>query len=1181
MKSQNKGCIRVSQPPALWPLPSLRAALCRFAASGQVRSFTLVAAGSLLTLVLFLVAAWVRLLFAPVSLGPFAGAVSGALADALPSGLAMTYEQVAVEWSREDSRVSIAVIGTRLLEGGGRAIIAAPKADIDLAVGPLLQGRIAVRRITLVGVELTLVRSRGGQLRLGSDAALLDRLREKLSRPGSTPGLNSLAVRQARLNFIDEGMGLKFRASGTNITLTRLKKKNKGEIFDVLVGGDVAVDGHSVPLKAQVDGGVQFPVDTHGAPTPVTGVVHLRGLQPFAPPVHSSSAGDQRTVLKTVIKAAQKVASKATGHRFGGQDDPLTAEMTVHFSGLGGHPVAADFQIAAQGAFSLPRVAGPVHIRRFVARGHYDGARKQLILPEARIEGDKINAFLHGALQTSFTEDGTLERVGYGLKAEKVALDLPGIYGAPIGFSTIQLEGDWLRAEHALRVTKLATAGSPFLLQMSGKVTFVSGKAPGLEASGTLAAMSVRDLVRYWPLVAAHGGREWVDRSMPSGRVGPFTVVARMAPGALDAPRLEPDALDLRFAINDAEASYIKGLTPITHAYGTGTLTGSDFTIDVHNLKVGSLTVSKGSFYISDIHAAQQTGMVRVHLAGGISDILKLIDMKPLGYPTRFGISPSAASGSAETDLSLDIPLVHNVSVNAVKIGVSAKTSGFGLNLGPRLHLTDGGITFDVDNTHLHAYGATGLGGSSSRLNVDWTEDFNGARAVTTRITLKGVMDSVARKSFDLGTEEYLRGPIGISGSFTGRKGALKQGNLLVDMTGATVVADPVGISKPAGFPSVARVVLNFGAHSLPSSVITRVSGPGTNVSAVAQFTQDGALSSLQIPVFRFGQKTDFSVSYSHSAGAIDLSLSGRLFDASRLMRARGSSSGASGAAQAHAGEHTQHYAVKLDHVFLRDGVQANNMDLSVAMTGGRLAGLRLSGTLGKGALHGGLSQNEAGRTLSVDIGDAGAVLKGVYGISGIRGGRLEGSAFFPGRASDPVSHDPNAPDFKGKLTLKDAVAVDQPFLARLFSAGSLGGLINLMQGDGIGIDSVEMPFTSHNEVISVHELQAVGPAIGLTAEGYIDRRHNALALKGTLVPLYGLNSVLGNIPLLGSVLTSKKGEGIIGMSYSVKGNLDEPTISVNPLSVLAPGILRRIVEGKIPDAMQAPSNNPGAKDEN
>jgi len=177
------------------------------------------------------------------------------------------------------------------------------------------------------------------------------------------------------------------------------------------------------------------------------------------------------------------------------------------------------------------------------------------------------------------------------------------------------------------------------------------------------------------------------------------------------------------------------------------------------------------------------------------------------------------------------------------------------------------------------------------------------------------------------------------------------------------------------------------------------------------------------------------------------------------------------------------------------------------------------------------------------------------------------------GPARDPAAADPVTNDYQGMLKLKDFRLLNQPFLARLFSAGSLIGFGNLMQGQGIAIDELRVPFSSHNGVLAVQDARATGPAVGLSAEGYIDRPKNEIALKGTLVPLFGINSVLGFIPLLGDLLVSKPGEGIIGMTYTVAGNADEPKVSVNPLSMVTPGILRRIFEGQMPDAANAPSN--------
>ena len=48
-------------------------------------------------------------------------------------------------------------------------------------------------------------------------------------------------------------------------------------------------------------------------------------------------------------------------------------------------------------------------------------------------------------------------------------------------------------------------------------------------------------------------------------------------------------------------------------------------------------------------------------------------------------------------------------------------------------------------------------------------------------------------------------------------------------------------------------------------------------------------------------------------------------------------------------------------------------------------------------------------------------------------------------------------------------------------------------------------------------------------------------------------------IPLIGKVLGGEKGEGVFGVSYKVKGNSSNPTVLVNPLSILTPGVFRKI----------------------
>jgi hypothetical protein len=88
-----------------------------------------------------------------------------------------------------------------------------------------------------------------------------------------------------------------------------------------------------------------------------------------------------------------------------------------------------------------------------------------------------------------------------------------------------------------------------------------------------------------------------------------------------------------------------------------------------------------------------------------------------------------------------------------------------------------------------------------------------------------------------------------------------------------------------------------------------------------------------------------------------------------------------------------------------------------------------------------------------------------------------------------------------------------------------------------------------------------------------VDFKAQTVDLGGTYVPLYGLNSALGSIPLLGKVLVGRQGEGVVGITFAIKGKLDEPTVLVNPMSVMTPGIFRQIFEftGSAPDEAAAP----------
>ena len=1100
--------------------------------------------GAVVAAVVFFVAgAGIRLLLGPVSLGPFAGTLAGAIQQALP-GITLTYDQAAIEWSRDEGRVNLVVLGAKIFDAKGRVVAQAPKADIDLAARPFLSGKILVQRITLVGVQLSLVHMKEGGIRLGAAGDnggndVLDRLNDVIEAKGSsTSGLQSFAVRDAHLNLFDETTGLHMTAPHAGLVLSA-----QGEAIDVRFDADVVISGRSAHVKTDVT----LPSDKG----PINGNILITGL-------------DLRAL------AADAVLFKPL------KDVALSVNLATRFTvAPGAHITGADFNLTAAGDLPLAVLKSKaLHVRQLRLNGAYDGVKNHLALNQASLDTREGIVHLKGGADFHY-DNNVLSSISGGLSSAHIALNMPGVFAEPVGFQSLQIDGDYQIAPRTFNITRASLTAPALALSANGSIALgTDGQTPGVAVTGKLAQLPVRTLLHYWPLPVAAGARDWIAANIFAGSLGPLTFETHFPVGMLDEEILPDDSMKLTFAMTGVEGSYVKGLTHLTGVSGNATLLGDTFTADFDGGHVGSLAVRNGHAQILTLHVHGTTGQFTAHVDGQMSDIMTLIDMQPLGYPTRFGIDPRQTRGTASTDLVLKVPMLQDLAVDAVGISVKSQVNDFAVSLG-RLKLANGTVNFDIDNSHLHQSGTVSL--ADARIAVDWTEDFKTSQAVTTHLSAKGVMTDAARQALNVGMQNILTGPVAVSADMQGHRGQLTTADVTMDLTNAVLAIPILHLGKQAGQAAGGHVTVNFAPGDVVHDEIIRVTGPNMAASGTANFDRTGSLAVLNFASVKMGSLNDLSFTLTRSAAGDDYVLRGHSLDGSMIGRNVGETNGAAlGGQPARDDTPAGPFRIdaKLDRLAMRDGVAIAPFNLDLAGIGNRPSALSLSGGTGKTALSGEIETVTGGRKLTLEAGDAGQLIQGLFDFQSIKGGKLKLVANLPGRAGDP---DPGAtfPDYQGTLDIDDFKVVNQPLLARLFSAGSLTGMGDLMGGEGISIENLDVPFSSKNAVVSVHDARARGRAVGATADGYIDRPKNQVALKGSLVPAYGLNSVLGNIPLLGDVLVSKKGEGVFGVTYSATGNADQPKIDVNPLSVLTPGILRRIFEGRMPTPTNAPSNAP------
>ena len=135
------------------------------------------------------------------------------------------------------------------------------------------------------------------------------------------------------------------------------------------------------------------------------------------------------------------------------------------------------------------------------------------------------------------------------------------------------------------------------------------------------------------------------------------------------------------------------------------------------------------------------------------------------------------------------------------------------------------------------------------------------------------------------------------------------------------------------------------------------------------------------------------------------------------------------------------------------------------------------------------------------------------------------------------------------------------PALAKLLSLASLQGIADTLTGEGIRFTDFEMIFSNEAKLMTIDEIYAIGPAISILSEGYIEK-DSLISLRGTLVPARTINRTISSIPLLGDILVGKKvGEGVFGVSFKVKGPPKNLKTTVNPIKTLTPRFITRTLE--------------------
>jgi len=796
------------------------------------------------------------------------------------------------------------------------------------------------------------------------------------------------------------------------------------------------------------------------------------------------------------------------------------------------------------------------------------------LAPEARraaLDAMPAGTLRDTRLRLSLTAPESLDRVELaearlGLAASDAVLAIGGsrvsVAAADLALS---LTPGMLRMDRL--VVHLAPAGS---LGMPGPTVTASAEAQRQDGfwrgSFTLGVDVVRfaELPAYWPEGLAQGARNWVTDNITAGEVhdGHWRFEAEV-PETLDGFRLT--GLSGRAEARDATIHWMRPIVPLQGVAATAEFGLNEINIRSHAGRQppsdgarGGMEIREASARIFNLDVPPGNAEIAVHMAGPLADAWAVVRHPRLHLFDKRKVDIGVARGQVDTRVRIAFPLYAELPIEMLKLHATARIADAKLtNAIQGQDLDRANLDLAVDTEALKLNGQAVLLNAPVRLSLDMDFRNGPATGVAERATLTGRLDARKLAVFGLEAGGLMDGPVGIEARYERRRNAQGQVALKGDLRDTRMGLEAVGWSKPPGTSAAAEATLRLQGEALRSIEAIRLDAPGAALRGRAVFGPQSEIERFEI--------ADSTLNGTRFAGEIRpprreggpwlMVVRGPLLDLRPILAARLDTRPAPPGAEQTGpplsldlrfDRATMGEARNLFGLQARIRTDANGL-LREAEASGRTAA---QGAPPPGGFEITVTPRGRQRLLRLTAEDGGALLRVFDVLQSIRGGRLSVTAVYDElRQGAPLS---------GTAELEQFVVGDAPAAAKLLQALTLYGLVEAMQGgSGLVFNRLIAPFTLTPDLLELKDARAFSASLGITAKGRIWRQRGAVDIEGTIVPAYALNTLLGNVPLLGRLFSPEAGGGVFAATFQVHGALADPTVTVNPLAALTPGFLR------------------------
>ncbi|MGA2055180.1 MAG: DUF3971 domain-containing protein [Bradyrhizobium sp.] len=1111
---------------------------------------------------------WWRLGAGPINLDMVTPWLAAAIEENIGHGNTVEVGGTQIERA---GRIRIAVrIRDIIVRDRDHAIVAsAPKAEVRLSGTALLMGRLRAESLNLVDAELSVRITPDGYVTVSTgdnarplatgvaskkDAGLPATFPRQAAPNGPAPPQpNQSAAAPLAADSAQAGLlaGLDWLDS---LSLTGLDGQNLNEIG--LKNGSLIVDDQqrgnkwnfqniSLSLRRPSGGGVALSVAEESA----QGWSLRVAVGPPANGVRSVDVKADRVSTTNILLALRLKNINYSANL------PLSGELKGEL-GRDGLPTYFRGKITA-GAGEIvdsDTPEFPMAIDSVEVNLEWDAGKRVLAAPFKIISGQSRITLL----ATLEPPNDNITDWQLGLSGGTVLLAGNDNTEPPVIFNRVSIGVRFEIDKKRLTLTQADFSNGEISVTGSGGVDYSGEPRMMLVFAGS--PMPVSALKRIWPALVVADVRQWVVDRVERGAIQRIEIGVNSPVKNLSrkGPPIPDEGLNVNIVASGVTLRPVDGLPAIRDADLKAHITGRTANVSIAQGAADTptgrkLNVSDAVFEVPDMAPKPMQAKVKFRIDGPVPAAAEILASDKLSDLSVTLIDPNASKGTASAVVNLALPIKQNIARNETSYTVTADLGGFSADrLMMNQKVEANSLKVVANNQGYQVKGDVKINGQAASL--DYRKQNDGDADIKLLATLDDA--SRARLGFDLGPAVSGQIPVKLIGKIGGdtRLGIdadltqLKLDNILPGWVKAQ------GKSTHATF----NVVQKPQSTRLEDIVIE---GGGASMKGSVEVDQNGDLVNANFPTYApsEGDKTSLRAERGPD-GVIKVTMRGDVFDGRSFLKT--AISGKEADSRSKTKNIDFDVDVKLGAVAGFFGEALRSVDAKMSRRGGTIKSFTFSSKLGRDTpLTADLRGRAQGReVVYLDTNDAGAFLRFTDTYSKVVGGQLE-------LALDAPTAEPGPRE--GLLNVRDFTVKGEPSLDGLVAGGTVGA-----QG-GIGFSRLRAEFVRQNGQLTIREGVLKGATIGGTIEGSIDYPANQVRMSGTFVPLYGLNNLLNQVPVVG-LFFGGSNEGVFGLTYEVVGTPDKPTLRVNPISAIFPGVSRKIMEfntGKQNGFVEFPAN--------